>query len=207
MVAKAFIQKGGDTTAANVDLDTPLLLVGDSSLVQMPVDADANIEPRNQLGLTPLHKAVQGNHFRVIETLLANGANLKARSSSGQTPLLLLDNCHPNTDLVILELLINKGADPDAMNEDGVTLHKLPSHRPLDWVPVASQPHYLDIVELLLNNVSNVNAEDQKGHTPLDYAIGSSSKAWHMAELIEKLREHGGKENKTYIEETSVDEE
>jgi hypothetical protein len=36
------------------------------------------------------HKAFQRNSSRVIEALLENGANLEARSNSGQTPLLLL---------------------------------------------------------------------------------------------------------------------
>ena len=90
-----------------------------------------------------------------------------------ETDGLLLHNAARNGHKEIVELLIAKGADVDAKDEDGWT--------PLHWAVVNGHE---ETVELLLANGSDVNAKDNDGETPLDWADG---------EIANLLRKHGGK--------------
>ena len=74
----------------------------------------------------------------------------------------------------VAELLIAKGADVNAKNDNGVT----PSH-------LAAQKGHNEVVELLIVKGADVNAKTESGGTPLDYAIDD--------ETANLLRKHGGK--------------
>lgn len=65
----------------------------------------------DDLGMTPLHYAAQGEHFEAAQCLIEHGANVDARHepSIGNTPLSeIAGNC----SLRIAKLLIDSGADP-----------------------------------------------------------------------------------------------
>ncbi|MDC0065918.1 ankyrin repeat domain-containing protein, partial [Verrucomicrobia bacterium] len=78
----------------------------------------------------------------------------------------------------IVELLITKGADVNAKEEEE------------GWTPlfVAVGDGYKKIIELLIANGADVNAKDDVGDTPLDMAIGLE-----QPETVDLLRKHGGK--------------
>jgi len=56
------------------------------------------------------------DRIEVVRILLGAGANVNARDTKGNTPLLL---CHRNVKLA--ELLLQAGADPNVRNNDGDT--------------------------------------------------------------------------------------
>jgi ankyrin repeat protein len=64
-------------------------------------------------GTTPLHCAVSGGHRAMVEALLARGAKLEARDSTGGTPLHLAAE---NGFLSVAEALLQRGADLEAEN-------------------------------------------------------------------------------------------
>ena len=47
----------------------------------------ANVNARDNRGLTPLHLAADPGHKDVVEVLLANGAEINSKADDGETPL------------------------------------------------------------------------------------------------------------------------
>jgi ankyrin repeat protein len=105
----------------------------------------AQVNLRDEQGQTSLHAACQfafqsadpGAARALIEALLEAGAELDAVSRAGQTPLLLLLGARaaagspsPQRGLTELtELMLARGADPDAQDQRGVgVLHAAAMH-------------------------------------------------------------------------------
>ena len=158
--------------------------------------------------VTPLQLAAEHGHKDVAELLLANKADVEAKSYGGWTALLnavfgghkdmvelLLTNktdvnykedagrtplhvAAENGYTEIAALLLANKADVNVKNRDGNT----PLH-----IAAAFGPK--DMVELLLANKAEINAKDNKGRTPLAFAVLHANN--DMAEL---LRQHGGLE-------------
>ena len=68
--------------------------------------------------LTPLHLAVLHNHQDVVEYLLAQGADVNAKTSTGITPL---HEAAQNGNKEITELLLAHGANINAVDNQGWT--------------------------------------------------------------------------------------
>lgn len=102
----------------NAQGETPLMIAairGSLPAVQALVTRGAAI---NRAGWTPLHYACSGPDNGVAAFLIANGAELNARSENGTTPLMMAAR-YGNSDLV--PLLIKAGAEPRAANEQELT--------------------------------------------------------------------------------------
>lgn len=102
---------------------------------------------------TPLHWAAQHGHVEVVETLIANGADVNATDVFGRTPLHLAAT-HP----AVMSMLIRAGADVDARDQ----LSNTPLHRAIPQV---------DAVDALIAAGADVTAENTSGNTPLDIAM------------------------------------
>lgn len=98
-------------------------------LIQMLLDAGANIEARDREYATPLHGAARSNNLEGVQTLLAAGADVNARSRIeffGEvkrkelewTPLFYAVE---SQNLPIVEALVAAGANVNAQSEDGIT--------------------------------------------------------------------------------------
>jgi len=103
---------------ANAKGETPLMIAairGSLPAVQMLVKRGAAV---NREGWTPLHYACSGPDNGVTAWLLAQGAEINARSENGTTPLMMAAR-YGATDLV--QVLLNAGAEPRAANEQELT--------------------------------------------------------------------------------------
>lgn len=103
---------------ANAQGETPLMVAairGSLPAVQTLVKRGAAI---NRPGWTPLHYACSGPDNGVAAFLIAQGAELNARSENGTTPLMMAAR-YGNSDLV--PLLLKAGAEPRAANEQELT--------------------------------------------------------------------------------------
>ena len=142
------------------------------------IEAGADVNLRNSLGVTPLFMASRYGHAGVVELLLANKADVNVvRKTDGVTSLMVASQ-DGHTEVVDL-LLANK-ADVNAARTDGAT--------PLF---MASVYGHAEIVKLLLAAGANVHAKASKAgkdHTPLSMA----KKRGHT-EVVELLNKHGVK--------------
>lgn len=121
-------------------------------------------------GLTALHGAVFANRIDVASLLIVSGADVNARSNSGNVPLVEAA-AHNHAD--IAELLIQNGADVNAANLKGDV--------PLHW---AAAQGSLETARVLLKHGANPNLRNQDGATPL--AIALAKKRQPMIDLLKK---------------------
>ena len=103
---------------ANAQGETPLMIAairGSLPAVKALVKRGAAV---NRAGWTPLHYACSGPDNGVAAFLIAQGAEVNARSDNGTTPLMMAAR-YGNSDLV--PLLLQAGAEPRAANEQELT--------------------------------------------------------------------------------------
>ena len=143
---------------------------GNIEVIKQHLTAGADVNAKNDSGLTPLHYA---ESKEIAEILITAGADVNAGDKI--TPL---HYAAQYGEMEIVELLISKGADVNAQSFVGMT--------PLR--EAADQGHD-SIVELLVAKGADVNLKDSDGRTPLDNTL----KAFHKTITVELLRKHGGK--------------
>jgi ankyrin repeat protein len=84
---------------------------GDVPLVQDLLDSGCPVNAFDELGKTPLHYAVLGEHLAVVDCLLRRGADINARDERviGDTPL---GEAASTCTLRMARHLVEAGADP-----------------------------------------------------------------------------------------------
>ncbi len=146
--------------------------LGDVEMVQVLLDAGANVNGAQDDLLKPLHGAAmayrhmldtsiptasEADYLEIIEVLLAAGADVDARDFNNSTPLITASG---NDVPAIVELLIEKGADIEAQNV-------------LGWRPLHNATAELEITSAiapLLAAGADVNVRTIYGETPLHFA-------------------------------------
>lgn len=133
------------------------------------------LDPNGELGsrgLTPLHVAVLSNSFGIAQELLAAGAEVDAEDYAG-TPLLgallavstkTADKPIRESQMKIIALLLDRGANPNALNEFGDSPLNLAAS-------VGNLELCLEITRRLIERGANVNARNDLSLTPLHDAF------------------------------------
>ena len=125
-------------------------------------------------GWTPLHLAAHYGHGAVVETLLANNADVHARSGNAMKNQPL-HAAAAGRRVETARLLLESGADANATQAGGfVPLHS------------AAQNGDRPLVELLLSHGADVNARSDDGRTALSLAEGAGH-----GDVARILRERG----------------
>ena len=65
---------------------------GNIKAVKQHLDAGADVNAKNKVGQTPLHRAALYSQKEIVELLIAKGANMNARGFFGMTPLNMADD-------------------------------------------------------------------------------------------------------------------
>ena len=118
----------------------------------------AEINTSDQYGTTALMFAVIWAIQKWRDSLVDAGANVNlARKTYGLTALMLAAS---NQQLDIIQLLLSRGADVNAVNEDGSTA-----------LMIAALKGYLEIVKTLLDAGAEAGIVDKHGDTALKIAI------------------------------------
>ena len=91
---------------------------GDLDMVRGFLAQGADINARNDKGVTALYRASFCGHRDVVDLLLANGASVDFKARNGSTPLFAAAQ---NGYRDVAELLLDKGADINARTDYGAT--------------------------------------------------------------------------------------
>lgn len=127
----------------------------------------------NKQGETPLHSTIsrpQKTH-KIIEILIANGANVNAKNRDGKTPLhLAVAPTHWNlndtaTKPILIDILIAKGADVNAKDNEGNTPLNLAL--PGEYYSKAGIARSKIIIKLSSAKNADVNTKNNARHTPI----------------------------------------
>ncbi|CAM9818886.1 unnamed protein product [Ectocarpus sp. 12 AP-2014] len=151
----------------------------------------ADLDWHEEVGETPLFRAVQWRHLEAVKALLAAGAN---PNMSGNNETVLFASISSDISEIhwgVLRALLESGAKVNAANDDSDTpLHAAANCHPWavdalvrlgakvvpdsnGWTPLhaACSFHNLKTVAALLRHGSAINALDQNGNTPLHMAV------------------------------------
>ncbi len=115
-VIRLLLQRGADPNVEGF-MGTPLeeaALNGDTELVKLLLDHDADLN--GSAGSTPLYRATQKGNLKIIELLLAKGADPDATAADGMTPL---HEAARKGDLEAVQTLVDHGADVNALTAFG----------------------------------------------------------------------------------------
>ena len=182
-MARLLLEKGADPAAKNSLGMTPLHYValerrikpdGAKEIMAALLEYGADINAiDNASGATPLHYAVYFKEIEPVSLLLNNGADVNARDSHGDTPLL-----HAVPISGTVAVLLEWGAEVNVAGTNGY----FPLHRAI----VYDSGDVARSLELLFQHGAEIEAKDNMGHTPLHKAA-----RWYYPEAVVSLLERG----------------
>jgi len=151
---------GNSANALSSGQMTPLLFAACSGTVEavsLLIAAGGDVNAQNRCGHAPLHNAALGGSEAIVSALLDAGAQMEAKDSWGKSPFLsVIMNGKPLISSKMVVLLLDRGANPSAANEDG--------WQPIHW---ADNPAEID---MLVAKGADIDASGKKGNTPLHEA-------------------------------------
>ena len=142
-IVRQLISHGADLNAES-ELGTALHGAssnGEPEISRILLEHGANPNVMDYSGVTALHVAVAEN-AAVVELLLEYGANVDVRDKEGWTPL---HSAAYRLILQVLEVLLDRGADPHARTNNGQTSFQL-ANAPPPWV---SKEDQVQVIQLL----------------------------------------------------------
>ena len=189
-----YVSKHNLIQVTDRDGHTPLhaALFGDVKLADAMLSQGADLEHRDVNGWTPLISAASLGYPEGVKLLLSRGAQINARSSSGETALMMslmvlasksLPNAPPvstyhqhNRDADTIRLLIENKADVNIKSNSGATalLYSIFSRDP-------------QICKLLLDAGADINHRLPNGVSMLQFARKNSSP--EIVKLLKNYRD------------------
>ena len=181
-LAKLLLSRGAEVNAVSANGITALIAAATVEQDQTEIvnellnrGSRVNVATREE-GLTALMAASGNGYTKMVQALLAKGADVNARDRSGQTALhhAIMAN-KPE----ILELLLSKSADVNAKETKGRT--------PLMYSAILGSK--LEVMNLLLSRGADVRAKTPDGRTVLTIA-----RKKNRAEIVQWLLKAGATE-------------
>ncbi|MBF0280301.1 MAG: ankyrin repeat domain-containing protein [SAR324 cluster bacterium] len=107
--ARLLIENGASVDVM-INLVTPLIVTswsGNVAITKLLIEKGADVNKKNDLGLSPLLAASGKGHFEIVKLLLDHGAEVNVKNSKGKTPLNAAREIY---HVPIYKLLLEKGA-------------------------------------------------------------------------------------------------
>ncbi len=179
--ARALIDRGASIDARDREGMTALAKparAGKVKLVRLFIDKGADVNARSINGSTPLFYAAEADRVEATRVLIDHGADPNIPGRSGERPLAAAYNGSPDS----VELLLKRGADPNALDDDGKGA-----------MVYAAGRAYAPIVALLIGVGVDVNRRYGHGHTALMWAAGHDAGAGvdDVDATLKVLLDHG----------------
>jgi ankyrin repeat protein len=140
------------------------------------IEAGANANAANDLGVTPLLVASANASAPMVARLLAAGANPNTASAAGETPLLVAARAG---NAAVVQALVAKGARVDAKEP-------IRGQTPLMWAAANRRDA---VVRVLIQAGADIHARSIV--TPREYQTGSRYVAYDDVRFVVKVEEGG----------------
>ncbi|MCX6774436.1 MAG: ankyrin repeat domain-containing protein [Candidatus Micrarchaeota archaeon] len=145
------------------------------------IEKGADVNAKDNLGMTALMIASSKNMFHICTLLMENGANLEARDISGYTPLMHAA-AEGHTEVCLR--LIKKGADVNARNGN-------------DWTALmlAAQQGRFGVCGLLVEMGAEVDAKNNVGVDAAEHAkLNGHDELWGYLSIVSLIGHEKGLE-------------
>ncbi len=138
--ANALLERNANVSIQDLSGNTPLHLAAATDkrqLAEVLLHHGASVDAKNYARATPLHLAAWFNSLETADLLLEHGAQVNSKDSAGNSPLHIATAddaleakanhipggscCHREGPNVVVRLLVDKGADINAENNEGFT--------------------------------------------------------------------------------------
>jgi len=149
---------------------------GNLEKVTQLIEEGANVNIRNDSGVTPLHLAAYRGDKDIAEILILKGADIDSQTDAGDTPLMWAVKREKSN---LVELIVQKGATVDL--KDGIG--RTPLAMACGLINHGKSACF-KCAEILIQNGADVNAAGDDGHTPLYWA--TAAKDQHLSEMLIK---------------------
>ena len=128
-----------------------------ADVVEVLIDAGADIEAKDENGRSPLHRASEKGAIAIVQLLIKAGAGVRVTDNNGATCLILAAYCGRIETVRYLVRLPE--VDMNQRGSKGRTaLHMAVHHI------------HADVVEVLIDAGADIEAKDENGHSPLHRA-------------------------------------
>lgn len=129
---------------------------GDEGVVKLLLQKGADVHTANWSGVTPLMYASADNHGNIVKLLPDKGASVDAADCSGFTALMYAGA----SDTEVCQLLLNRGADINAVNKRGISV-----------VVQAIARRNTEVINFLIGKGAKPLLSDKIGHKFLRHAL------------------------------------
>ena len=145
---------------------------GHTEVVKLLIDNGADLNHKNNGGVTALRTAAREGRTEVVKLLIDNGADMNIKDVDGWTALM---HAAWNGSTEVVKFLIDNGADLNHKNNGGGTA-----------LIYASRYGYTEVVKLFIDNGADQNIKDRYGQTALMHAAWNGS-----TEVVKFLIDNG----------------
>ena len=155
---------------------------GDTATIQSYLNSGGPVDLTDEDGRTLLHCAAGEGQIKVVELLIKRGCRIDPADKNGWTPSIYATACgHVQTVVQLIKQQLSEQYLLDSVDNQGL-LH------------FAAQYGLIHMIEILAEQGLNVNIGDDKGRSPLHYAV-----AYGQLESVRALLRLGGRESMTKV--------